>query len=173
VHDSSPEYFKEKFRMERGFNELFELFRQALDQGIDSLDLYRELLWNNSLSSEELFFFAKRLGEVFPHLAFEIYMWLSKVFESRPADIDSLELAFLCLKKAAEFDPKSDGPYVNSCSLYNSDLNIPTLQSIMSFLKSGMEKVGDPTSIYERLSVFYKMIGNDEMFRFYKQKSGR
>ncbi len=171
--DFSHEYFKEKFRNERGFNDLFEVFRKALEEGIDNLDLYRELLWNNSLSSDELLFFAKRLGEVFPNLAFETYMWLSKVFESRPREIDSLELAFLCLKKASEFDPKSDGPYVNSCNLYNSDLNMPTLQSIMSFLKSGTEKVGDPAPIYERLSVFYKMIGNDEMFRFYRQKSGR
>ncbi len=173
MQDPSPADLKNEFRNQQGFNDLFEVFRKALERRIDDVDVYRELFWNNSLKSEELFFFAKRLGEVFPHIGFEIYMWLSGVFESRPAEVDSLELAFLCLKKASEFDPKSDEPYRNSCTLFNPDLRIPTLQSIIFFLKSGVDKVEDPVSIYERLSVFYKMDGNDEMFNYFKQKSRR
>ncbi len=173
MRDPSPEDVRNEFRTQRGFNDLFEVFRKAIELRIEDVDIYRELLWNNSLKSEELLFFAKRIGELFPKIGFEIYMWLSGVFESRPADVDGLEMAFLCLKKAAEFDQKAEEPYISSCNLYNPDLRIPTLQSIMSFLKGGVDRVEDPLPIYERLSIFYKMLGNDEMFRFYKQKSGR
>jgi hypothetical protein len=169
----SPEELRNEFRTERGFNDLFELFRIALEKHIDDVAVYRELLWNNSLKSEELLFFAKRLGEVFPHIGFETYMWLADVFGSRAGEMEALELSFLCLKKASEFDSTSVQPYLNACDLFNSDLRIPTSESIIAFLKSGIEKVQDSIPIFERLSVFYKMVGNDEMFEYYKRKSRR
>jgi len=78
------------------------------------------------------------------------------------------------LEKASEFSPAAAGPYVEACELYNQDLKIPTLHhSIVSFLKSGSEKVRDPLPIFERLAAFYRMMGNDEMSDYYKMKSNR
>lgn len=173
MDEFSSDALRRDFRTAEGFNDLFESFRTALDRRIEEIDLYRELLCNTSLKSDELLFFAKRLSEVFPRLGYDTYLWLARVFESRQPEAEGLDLAFLCLKKASEFSPASDRPYLAACDIYSQDLNIPALDSIVSFLRTGTEKVGDPVPICERLSVFYKMLGNDEMFQYYRPKSRR
>ncbi len=171
MQDFSNDHIRTLFRTSQDFNELFEAFRVAIERNLNDLDAYRELFWNTSLKPEELLFFAKKLGEVFPDLGYETYLWLSNVFETRFDTEESVELAFLCLKKASKFNPKSVEPFLSACNLYDQDLKIPTLQSIMAFLKNGVEQVDDPKSIYQQLAVFYSMLGNDEMYRYFQQKS--
>lgn len=157
--------------MSQDFNELFEAFRIAIDRNLNKLDYYRELFWNHCLKPEELLFFAKKLSEVFPDIGYETYIWLSNVFETSFNTAESVELSFLCLKKASEFNPQSLEPFLSACNLYDQDLKIPTLQSIMAFLKNGVEQVEDPKPIYQQLAVFYSMLGNDEMYHYFQQKA--
>ncbi len=173
LKDYDYEALKNDFRNGVGFNDLFEAFRKAIESRVDNVELYRELLWNKSLSVEELLFFAKKIGEVFPRIGYDTYMWLSNIFGSRVGEVDGLEMAFLCLKKASDFRPSSDEPYMNACDLYNPDLKVPTLQSIMAFLRVGEGKVDSPKNIFERLSTYYGMMGNDEMSKYYERKSRR
>lgn len=173
MDDFSPDAFRKKLRKASGFNELFELFRYAMDRKIDDFEIYRELLWNNSLKPDELFFFARKLADVFPRMGYDTYMWLANVFELHSTGSESVDLAFLCLKKAAGFDSQSERPYMAVFDIYNHDLKIPTPKSILSFLRTGLEKVTDPRPLYERLALFYRSLGNEEMFHYYKRKSAR
>lgn len=152
---------------------MFELFRSALDHGVDDFEIYRELLWSNNLLPDEALFFAKKLTEVHEEMGYDVYMWLANVFELQSSDADSAERSFQCLKKAARYNPRSDRPYLSACELYDGDLNVPSVKSILAFLKSGSTKVKNPRSIYGRLSAFYRMLGNEEMYRYFKGKSGR
>ncbi len=159
------------FRDGRDFNELFEAFRKALENNICEVDAYRELFWNSSLEPDELLFFAKKLESAFPNLAYDVYMWLSKVMEARVPNADSIELSFLCLKKACEFNTKSLEPYLSACKLYDHDLKTPDIQGIISFLKEGSSTVNDSQPLFEQLSILYSIAGNDEMAAYYERKA--
>ncbi|HEY9164926.1 MAG TPA: hypothetical protein VIS48_02065 [Candidatus Kryptonia bacterium] len=172
MQEYSSEDIRSIFRTSGDFNELFEAFRSAIEKGLNDLDAYRELFWNQTLKPEELLFFAKKLGEVFPEIGYDTYIWLSEVMNTRFDTEDTLELAFLCLKKASEFNPKSTDPYLLACELYDEDLRIPTLQSIMSFLKGGVGIVENSKVLCGRLATMYKSLGNDEMFRYYSDMAG-
>jgi len=172
LQEYSPESIKSIFRSSGDFNELFEAFRAAIDKGLNDLDTYRELFWNQSLKPEEMMFFSKKLGDVFPSIGFETYIWLSDVLSSRYDTEETIEIAFLCLKKAYEFNPKSIQPFVLACDLFDEDLRIPTLQSIVEFLKRGLETVENPVPLFERLATFYSAMGNDELARYFRDRKG-
>jgi hypothetical protein len=70
-----------RFSSSNDFNEIFDAFEAALNNKIEDIELYRLLFWNDSLTPEELCLFGEKLVQVFPAIAFEVYMWLAKVFE--------------------------------------------------------------------------------------------
>jgi hypothetical protein len=56
------------------FNEIFDAFEHALEQRLDDIELYRQLFWNYSLTQEQLRLFGEKLAQVFPRIAFDVYM---------------------------------------------------------------------------------------------------
>jgi hypothetical protein len=171
VREFSADEIKRQFRNGQDFNDLFEAFREAIEHNISDVDVYRELFSNSSLKPEELLFFAKKIERGFPHMGFDVYMWLSKVMESKTPHSDSLELSFLCLKKASEFDRKSLDPFLSACTLFDPDLKIPDMENVISFLKEGLPFVDDPVPLYKQLSVFYSSMGNEEMSAYFDRKA--
>ncbi len=171
MQDFSSDDLKRLFRNGEDFNDLFEVFREAIDRQVSDVDTYRELFWNTRLKPEELLFFAKKLERVFPQLGFDVYIWLSRVMETKGPSIDTIELSFLCLKKASEFNRKASEPFISACNLFDPDLKIPSLESIASFLKEGIPEVEDPIVLYTRLSQLYSAMGNDEMSEFFGRKA--
>lgn len=171
MQEFSEDDIRRLFREGQDFNELFEAFRRALEKNVCDVETYRELFWNGNLATDELLFFAKKLERVFPDLAFDVYMWLSKVMEARVQNYDSVELSFLCLKKASKFDRKSLEPFISACKLYDHDLKIPDIESIISFLKEGESSVDDSQPLFEQLSILYTITGNEEMAAYYERKA--
>lgn len=159
------------FRDGQDFDELFEAFRKALRENVCDVDAYRELFWNSNLESDELLFFARKLEGVSSDLAYDVYMWLSRVMETRVQSTDSIELSFLCLKKAYEFNKERLEPFLSACKLYDHDLKIPDIDGLISFLKEGSSTVDDFTLLYEQLSILYSIAGNDEMSAYYDRKA--
>jgi hypothetical protein len=167
----TPEEIRKLFEQSRDFNDLFEAFEEALRQGIRDMELYRQLFWNNSLTPDEVCMFGEKLATEFPELSFEVYMWLANVFNVTYAMYDNYELAFCYYKKAAAAKPASSDPYLRISECYEPDLNIPPLDSIIHFLKTGVPHIEEPRPVFEKLAHFYELGGNDEMSSYFRRRA--
>ncbi len=166
----SLENIRKCFGLSPDFNEIFDAFQQALDDRIDDFDLYRQLFWNNSLKPEELCLFGEKIAQEFPHLSYDVYIWLARVFEAIHSSADNHELAFEYYRKAASVRPAEPDPYCSAADCYEPDLKIPPLDTLIEFLKQGADQIPDPLPVYQRLIHLYDLSGNDEMSMFYRRK---
>jgi len=154
------------------FNELFDALEEAMRQRIDDIELYRLLFWNKSLKRDEIIFFGERLASEFPNMAYDIYIWLAQVFQTTFALSDNYETAVRYYQKAAMVKPNSPDPYLNACDCYDPDLNIPPIDTLIEFVKKGLNYVQDQKRLYARLAYLYKIAGDDEKSDYYRRKSG-
>ncbi len=162
------EEIRTKFTNSTDFNEIFDAFEDALEQKIQDVMLYRLLFWNNSLAPDELCLFGEKLAKEFPHLAYDTYMWLASVFEVTYSSYDNFELAMKYYRKAAQAKPQDEGPYLDAADCYDPDLNIPSADSLINFLKSGLKPVSQKRNILLRLSYLYQVSGNQEQADYYR-----
>lgn len=159
------------FNTSKNFNELFDAFDSALQQKIDDVELYRILFWNDSLGSDELILFGEKLAKEFHHVAYDVYMWLASIFEVIFGKNDNYEMALTYYQKAAAIKPSEPDPYLDVCDIYNPDLNIPPIKTIIEFLKIGVEFVSKKRLLYERLSILYKLNGDIDLAEYYRVKA--
>ena len=162
---------KRRFEFSTDFNEIFDAFEAALVQKVREIDLVRLLFMNPSLSADELCLFGEKLAMEVREIAYDIYVWLARVFEATHSMLDNYELTFAYYRKAASVRPDIPDPYLRAADCYEPDLNIPPIAQLIEFLKSGSEHVGAPREMYERLVYFYELLGNDEMQEFYRRKA--
>lgn len=156
------------FNESKNFNELFDAFDAALKQGIDDVELYRILFWNDSLGSDELILFGEKLARQYRHLAYDVYMWLANIFEVLFGKKDNFELAVSYYQKAAAIRPDQSDPYLDACDCYNPDLDIPPAKMLIEFLKVGYEFVPDKKNICVRLAVLYQAVGETDLAEYYR-----
>ncbi len=162
------EEIRDKFSNSTDFNELFDAFEDAIDQKLQDVMLYRILFWNNSLAPDELCLFGEKLAKEFPNLAYDTYMWLASVFEVTYSSYDNFELAMKYYHKAAKAKPKEEAPYLDAADCYDPDLNIPSVDSLINFLKSGLKPADQKRNILLRLSYLYQVSGNQEQADYYR-----
>ena len=162
---------RRRFESSNEFNEIFEAFEQAIEMRLDDIEIYRRLFWNHSLTADELCLFGEKLALEFQPIAYETYMWLANIFEVMYSKIDNYERALEYYKKASQVRPNEPDPYLDAADCYEPDLNIPPLSSLIHFLKSGTSHVPNPKMLYQRLSHFYDLDGNDEMSAYYRRKA--
>ena len=165
------EEIRKRFEGSKEFNEIFDAFEQALEQRLDTIELYRQLFWNNTLTPDELCLFGEKLAKEFPHLAYDVYLWLASVFEVTYSMYDNYELAVQYYRKAASIRPTEPDPYLDAADCYEPDLNIPPVSVLIEFLKEGAQRVTVPKTLYLRLSHLYEISGNDEMSGYFRRKA--
>lgn len=159
------------FNASKNFNEIFDAFSSALRQGIDEIELYRILFWNDALSADEVILFGEKLAREFRHIAYDVFMWLANVFEVLYGKDDNFDLSLTYYQKAAAIRPEEPDPYLDASDLYNPDLDIPPLKGLIEFLKIGLEFVPSKKSVCERLSVLYKISGDLDLAEYYRLKA--
>ena len=162
---------RNRFESSKEFNEIFDAFGQAIEQHLDDIELYRQLFWNHALKPEELCLFGEKLVTVFSHLSYDVYMWLASVFEATHSVYDNYDLALRYYKKAADAKPNEAAPYLDAADCYEPDLNIPSLNSLIDFLKQGTNTIPASKLIHQKLAYLYEIAGNDEMGKYYKRKA--
>ncbi len=167
----SVEEIRRCFSNSTDFNEIFDAFQSALSQNLKDVEQYRLLFWNHSLSPDEVRLFGEKLAAQFPDLSYDVYLWLASVFEVTYSSNDNYELALHYYKKAAQAKPHEPDPYLDACDCYEPDLNIPPLQSLIEFVKRGVDHVRDPHSLYKRLSRLYDLAGDAEQCELYRRKA--
>lgn len=151
------------------FNDLFDAFEDAIAQGVQDVELYRLLFWNNSLSPDELCLFGEKLAKEFPAIAYDTYMWLASVFEVTYSAYDNFELAIKYYKKAADARPAEPDPYLDASDCYDPDLNIPPADVLIDFVKGGLKHVGNRKSLLQRLARLFEMSGDEEQSEYYRR----
>jgi tetratricopeptide (TPR) repeat protein len=159
---------RNKFSNGKDFNEIFDVFEDALKQGIRDVELYRLLFWNTALRPDELCLFGEKLAQEFPDLAYDTFMWLANVFEATYSSYDNFELAMRYYRKAAKTRPEEVQPYLNAADCHEPDLNIPPLYWLVEFLKLGINQVTDKKTLLHRLSYLYQMHGDQKQADFYR-----
>jgi hypothetical protein len=159
---------RSKFANGKDFNEIFDAFEDALEQGIQDVELYRLLFWNSTLGPDELCLFGEKLAKEFPKLAYETYMWLASVFEATYSMSDNFELAVRYYRKAAAAKPEEVQPYLDAADCHDPELNIPPLYWLVEFLKLGINLVKDKKTLLHRLSYLYQMHGDQKQADFYR-----
>ncbi len=162
---------RQRFSSATDFNEIFDAFESALNENVQDIELYRLLFWNDSLTTDELCLFGEKLSQVFPNLAYDVYMWLAKVFEVTYSMYDNYELTLQYFNKAASVKPDEVETYIAASDCYEPDLNIPPIDYLLDFLKHGLEYVKDKTLLYRRLSELYEKAGDDEQSLYYRKKA--
>jgi tetratricopeptide (TPR) repeat protein len=163
------EQIRSAFANGKEFNDIFDVFEDALAQGIQDLELYRLLFWNSALAPDELCLFGGKLACVFPHLAYDTYMWLANVFEVTHSAYDNYELAIKYYNKAAAAKPTEVLPYLNAADCYDPDLNIPPFDVLEQFLRKGVNLVTDKKTLLHRLSYLYQMRGDQKQADLYRK----
>lgn len=167
----SKEEIRRRFSTSTDFNEIFDAFEEAVTQRVDDVEIYRLLFWNHSLTPDELCLFGEKLSQEFPHIAYDVYMWLANVFELTYSMYDNYELAVEYYKKAASVRPAEPDPYLDAADCYEPDLNIPPIDVLIDFLKTGCEHVASPKNVYQRLAYLYQIAGDYEMSEYYRRKT--
>ena len=159
---------RSKFANGKDFNDVFDAFEDALNQGVQDVEIYRLLFWNPSLQPDELTLFGNKLAKEFPDMAYDIFMWLANVFEATYSSYDNYELAMRYYRKAAKAKPEEVQPYINAADCHDPELNIPPLYWLVEFLKLGINLVTDKKTLLHRLSYLYQMHGDQKQADFYR-----
>jgi tetratricopeptide (TPR) repeat protein len=167
----TQEEIRRCFSSSTDFNEIFDAFQSAIAQQFKDLEPYRLLFWNHSLTADEVRLFGEKLTQEFPDLAYDVYLWLAGIFEVTYSSSDNFELALYYYQKAAGVHPEEPDPYLDACDCYDPDLNIPPLTVLMDFVREGVRHVGNPTSLYRRLSHLYELAGDTDQSDFYRRKA--
>lgn len=157
------------FATSTDFNEIFDAFQSAIDQKLKDVEPYRLLFWNHSLSPDEVRLFGEKLAQEFPDLAYDVYLWLASIFEAVYSRNDNYELALHYYQKAALANPAEPDPYLDACDCYEPDLNIPPLNSLIAFVKRGVEHVKQPRNLYKRLAHLCELAGDIEESERYRR----
>jgi tetratricopeptide (TPR) repeat protein len=167
----SEDEIRRRFSLSTDFNEIFDAFEAAIAQRLDDVEIYRLLFWNHSLTPDELCLFGQKLVQEFPHIAYDVYMWLANVFEVTYSMYDNYDLAIEYYKKAASVRPAEPDPYLDAADCYEPDLNIPPVGVLIDFLKDGVQHVANPRNVYQRLSYFYQIVGDSSLSEYYRRKA--
>jgi tetratricopeptide (TPR) repeat protein len=165
----SVEEIKKRFTTSEDFNELLDVFQDALEQCITDIEVYRLLFWNHSLSPDELQLFGSKLVKELPALAYDTYMWLANVFAVTYSSYDNFELAMEYYKKAAAAKPADDQPYVDAGECYDPDLNIPPINTLIDFFQQGLKNVKNKKEMCMQLARLYEINGDNMLSEYFRR----
>ena len=169
VRTYSLDEIRQAFASSADFNEIFDAFQAAMAQDILDFEMYRLLFWNHALAVDEVRLFGEKLAAKFPDSAYDVYLWLASVFEVTQAEADNYELAINYYQKAASVRPAELDPYLDACDCYEPDLNIPPVQTLIDFVRKGLDHVKNPVSLYKRLGHLYEVVGDNEQSELFRR----
>ena len=157
------------FRNSRSGDELFDNLIKAIKSKIKDAGLYKILLWNRSLSNDEISMYADKICREFPELSYAIFMWVGNIFEIISEYGEYYDKAFYYYVKASSFGSKSHEPFSAILNLYNPDSEIPNLEDVILIIKQGITTVAKKSVLCFGLSAIYNKIGDLESKRFYQK----
>ena len=159
---------EEIFRLSSSPDELFDAFRTAIEYRIRDQELYKTLLRNKALSTDEIAMFAEKICFEFNELSYNIFFCVGQIFSSISTYSKHHESALNFYKKAAESEPKTHAPYLAIAEMYNPELNKPPFEDIVQTIQEGIKTVENKSVLCFTLVDLYGSMGNQEMVRSYR-----
>lgn len=145
---------------------LFDAFQEAIKLEVKDPEIFKILLGNPALSTDEIKMFVEKLIKEFPSNAYELFIWAAKIFEHKDDYHNSLEDAVHYYKRAHGYKPDSFVPLLNLLSLYNYELALPINKNIIELVEDRISSIRLKSKIYYALADHYKKIGD-------KQREGK
>jgi hypothetical protein len=161
------EQIEKVFRESNDPEELFDYLRIAISEKICDADLYKILLANPVLSNDEIIMFTEKITEEFENCSYELFMWTAQIFEDSFVDYSHLERSIYYYQKAAIANSLEYAPYLAALQLYSYELPLPTNESIMQLVNTGVSNVKIKSKIYFALADHFAKLGNIELKRKY------
>lgn len=159
---------EEIFRLSSSADELFDAFRTALESRIKDQELYKTLLRNKALSTDEIAMFADKICREFNELSYSIYFCVGQIFSSISTYAKHHDKALKYFKKAALSEPRTHEPYLAIAEMYSPELNKPPLEDIVQTIQDGIKTVDSKSTLCFTLVDLYQNAGNEEMVRSYR-----
>lgn len=148
------------FRQSDSSDKLFDAFQQALENNLLEAEIYKVLIANPALSSDEIIMFTEKLCREFPDKKFEYYIWTAQVFENKSLSQENTLQAMNYYTKSAETEPTNFSPYISLLNLYNYDMDVSSNDKILRFVEDGVRKAHKKSRIYYALANLYKKLGD-------------
>ncbi len=145
------------FKDSNSCDHIFDAFQLLIVYKIEELHLFKTLLANPTLKSDEIIMFTNKLAKEFPRLAYEIYFWAAAILENKPECIDN---AFNYFVKAINVKPFEHEPYLKLLELYNYEYETQTNFIIIEFIESTIEFVEKRSIVHFKLGKHYLKLGN-------------
>lgn len=148
------------FRNSKSSDELFDAFREAIDVKVKDIELYKILLGNPALSSEEIKMFSEKLAKEIPEQRLNTFLWTANVFEYYKDDYDKLQDAVSYYQRAFQQEPTNAAPLVRLLNLYSFDLETPINKMIVDYVEQNVKSVNRKSGTYFSLADLYKRKGD-------------
>ncbi len=142
---------------------LFDAFQEAIKLKVKDPEIFKILLGNPALSTDEIKMFVEKLIKEFSNNAHEFSIWVAKIFEHKDDYHNSLEDAVHYYKRAHDYKPDSFAPLLNLLSLYNYELALPINKNIIELVEDRISSIRLKSKIYYALADHYKKIGDKQM----------
>lgn len=148
------------FRNSTSPDELFDAFREAINGRISDIDLYKILLGNPVLTSDEIKLFSEKLAKEIPEQKINTFMWTASVFEHQKEDFENMSDAALYYQKAFENEPTNAAPLLRLLNLYNYDFETPLNKTIIEYVEQNVRTVNQKSGTFFSLAELYKRKGD-------------
>ncbi len=165
----TKKYLENIFRNSNSQDELFDTFRITIDKKIKDPALYKILLWNKALSPDEVMMYAEKICKEYPELSYQLFSWVGKIFSSISVYGEHHDNALVYLKKAAWSNPSAHEPYLSIAKLYNADLNLPHLDTVIKIIEKGLETVDKKSKLCFAIAFLCKSANNNEVAKSYQK----
>lgn len=141
-------------------DELFDAFQLAVNMEIKDFDLYKIMLANPALSTDEIKMFSEKLSTLINNDKYNIYYWTANIFEHRKEFFESLDDSIAYYQKAFFENSKNALPLVHLLGLYNFDFETPINHTIKKFVEENLVLVDKKSRVYFSLADLYKRKGD-------------
>lgn len=165
--DRNLKYNLEKiFRDSNSSEIIYDAFQLLLLYKIKDANLFKMLLANPSLSSDEITMFSEKLAKEFKECSYDIYFWTAKVLENK---FGCHTIAANFYIKAINIKPFKYEAFNNLLNLYDYEVQSHLNNSIIEFILTALEFVEEKTYVYQALSGHYQKLGNLDLFNKYSR----
>lgn len=148
------------FRNSTSQDELFDAFDEAVKNNIRDFDLYKILLANPFLSSDEIKMYTEKILKDSPFNSYSILMWTAKIFENRDRGVWCAEDSFNYYLRAFNFNSSEAEPLIGMLNLYNIEINSGLNKNILSSVVELVHAVKFKSVVYSAMAALFKKKGD-------------
>lgn len=157
------------FRTSGSPDDLFDAFGVAINNKTKDPELYKILLRNKALSTDEIAMFAEKICKEFPEFRYSIFTCVAQLFSSISFYGKHHHKALGYYKKAADSDDTNPFPYLSAAKIYNQELNVPSFEELTFFIRDGIQKSYQKSKLCFALAELYKNRGEIDNEKIYRR----